>query len=400
MSDSMVNTPDKKLGSDGNDAAINGLTEQLKGLSTSNNEKAIDTTKKEINMLLVIKVGDNSLIVLARELMEWILVRYSRVILYIEETLEDSPDLDVKSMFKDSKCKLYRIRYWNQDFIDTQNDKIDVVLTLGGDGTVLYVSSIFQCKVAPVMSFALGSLGFLTTFKFENFKKDIASVLGNKFSVNKRMRLLCKVFRKLPCTVDKATGKKVAYSKLVCEHHVLNEVTINRGPSPFLSNLELYGDGSLFTVALADGLIISTPTGSTAYSLSAGGSLVYPSVNSLVVTPICPNTLSFRPIILPETMVLEVKVPVKSRGIAWAAFDGKDKIELERGDYITVSVSPFAFPTFESSPTQYIDSIRRTLNWNLREPQKSFTSILSPKNRVKYETVENTKKLAEESEED
>ena len=103
---------------------------------------------------------------------------------------------------------------------------------------------------------------------------------------------------------------------MAAEYHVLNELTIDRGPSAFISMLEVFGDNSLLTVAQADGLIIATPTGSTAYSLSAGGSLVYPSVNAIAVTPICPHTLSFRPIILPDSMKLKVKVPLNSRALS------------------------------------------------------------------------------------
>ncbi|GME98869.1 unnamed protein product [Ambrosiozyma monospora] len=148
--------------------------------------------------------------------------------------------------------------------------------------------------------------------------------------------------------------------------------------------LELYGDGSLLTVAQADGLIIATPTGSTAYSLSAGGSLVHPSVSAISVTPICPHTLSFRPILLPDSMSLKVKVPLRSRATAFAAFDGRARVELLKGYYVSVSASPFPFPTVRSSKTEYIDSVSRVLNWNNREEQKSFVHLLSDKNKKSY----------------
>ena len=172
--------------------------------------------------------------------------------------------------------------------------------------------------------------------------------------------------------------------EFVAEHTVLNELTIDRGPSPYISMLELYGDGSLLTVAQSDGIIIATPTGSTAYSLSAGGSLVYPTVNAISVTPICPHTLSFRPIILPDSMNLKIKVSPKARNTSWVSFDGRYRKELLQGEFVTITTSPYMFPTVESSPTEFIDSIRRTLNWNSREEQKSFTSVLSSRNREKF----------------
>ncbi|EGW31717.1 uncharacterized protein SPAPADRAFT_62318 [Spathaspora passalidarum NRRL Y-27907] len=173
--------------------------------------------------------------------------------------------------------------------------------------------------------------------------------------------------------------------KLICEQQVLNELVVDRGPSPYVTQLELYGDGSLLTVAQADGLIIATPTGSTAYSLSAGGSLVHPGVSAISVTPICPHTLSFRPILLPDGMFLKVKVPDTSRATAWASFDGKVRTELKKGFYVTIQASPFPFPTVTSSKTEYIDSVSRNLHWNVREQQKPFSSYLTPENQKRLE---------------
>ena len=263
------------------------------------------------------------------------------------------------------------------EFIEKNNNLIDLVITLGGDGTVLYVSNIFQENVPPVMSFSLGSLGFLTNFEFENYDKSLEKLFTKKITTKLRMRLSCIVFRE-------ETGE-------ITERQVLNELVIDRGPSPFISNLEVYGNGSLLTVAQADGLIIATPTGSTAYSLSAGGSLVYPEVNALCITPICPHTLSFRPIILPDSMILTIKVPKDSRSTAWCSFDGKNRLELFKGDKVYIRASEYSFPTVEAKKTEFIDSIRRSLNWNQREPQKSLGHLLSGKNKSKYEKEIETK---------
>ncbi|CCE63816.1 hypothetical protein TPHA_0F03350 [Tetrapisispora phaffii CBS 4417] len=350
--------------------------------------KKIFNTKVELdveNIMIVIKNNDVSLIYLLRELIEWLLAKYPALTVYIEDKVLQNKSFDVESLISDIKCPARRIKFWNVKFLEENIGFFDLVITLGGDGTVLFVSSIFQTHVPPVLSFSLGSLGFLTNYKFEHFKKDLSRILNNnKVKTNLRMRLECKVYRRREPVINPETGKKLYVSELISEHHVLNELTVDRGPSPFISNLELYNDCSLLTVAQADGLIISTPTGSTAYSLSAGGSLVYPSVNAIAVTPICPHTLNFRPIILPDSVNLRVKVSMKSRATAWAAFDGKNRVELFSGDYISISASPYAFPTIESSPDEFINSINRTLNWNLREEQKSFTHMLSDKNKEKY----------------
>ncbi|AAS53732.2 AFR361Cp [Eremothecium gossypii ATCC 10895] len=348
--------------------------------------KNISNTRVSIqveSLMIVTKKHDRSLIYLTREMVEWLLVNFPSTDVYVNESLKGSKRFNEKELIKDSKCAKSSIKYWTPELVSERGDLFDMIITLGGDGTVLYVSSIFQQDVPPVMSFALGSLGFLTVFKYENFREDLSKALQSKIRTNMRMRLCCKVYRRLPCSSSKGNKKKYEY---VETHHILNELTIDRGPSPFLSMLELYGDHSLLTVAQADGLIIATPTGSTAYSLSAGGSLVYPSVNAICVTPVCPHTLSFRPIILPDSMRLRIKVPKRSRGTAWAAFDGKSRVELQKGDYISVTASPYSFPTLEHSPTDFIDSIRRTLNWNSREPQKSYAHMLSQKNQLRYES--------------
>ncbi|KAJ3034918.1 hypothetical protein HDV00_004528 [Rhizophlyctis rosea] len=126
---------------------------------------------------------------------------------------------------------------------------------------------------------------------------------------------------------------------------ILNDMVVDRGPSAYMSQLELFVDDRHLTTVQADGLVLSTPTGSTAYSLSAGGSLVHPEVPSFLVTPICPHTLSFRPMLLPDSIELKIQVPADSRNTAWASFDGRHRIELKQGDYITVGLSRWPMPT-------------------------------------------------------
>ncbi|CDO91778.1 unnamed protein product [Kluyveromyces dobzhanskii CBS 2104] len=354
---------------------------RLLSKNLSNTKVALEVKK----LMIVTKKQDDSLIYLTREMVEWILVNYLTIDVYVDAGFEKNESFNAKELCKDSRCGSHKIKYWSPEFVKDHEDFFDLIITLGGDGTVLYVSSIFQKNVPPVMSFALGSLGFLTNFQFEDFKYALSKILQNKIKTKMRMRLSCQLFRKRIKKVDEEARTTHIKYTLDGTYQVLNELTIDRGPSPFISMLELYGDGSLLTVAQADGLIIASPTGSTAYSLSAGGSLVYPSVNAIAVTPICPHTLSFRPIILPDSMTLKVKVPKASRSTAWAAFDGKNRVEMKKGDYIVITASPYSFPTLEARSTEFIDSISRTLNWNVRESQKSFTHMLSRKNQQKYE---------------
>ena len=155
-------------------------------------------------------------------------------------------------------------------------------------------------------------------------------------------------------------------------HSVLNEIVVDRGPASTLGNLMSYCNGQLLTRVQADGIIIGTPTGSTAYSLSAGGSIVHPAVPSMVFTPICPHTLSFRSMIFPDSVTLKVVVPSDSRCTAWASFDGKHRTELKRGDSLSMTVSRFPIPLIckISEQSDWLESVKEQLFWNMRIVQK------------------------------
>lgn len=348
------------------------LAQTANGVRMLTKNLAMATIQLHVRAIMIVtKARDNSLIYLTREIVEWLFTRPDDFIVYVDQNLQGLTRFDAASIVQSYPKALRLLKFWNKSSATKHPEDFDLVVTLGGDGTVLYVSNLFQRIVPPVMSFALGSLGFLTNFKFEHFRKRMTTVLDTGVRAYLRMRFTCRV--------HKSDGR------LVCEQQVLNELVVDRGPSPYVTNLELYGDGSLLTVAQADGLIIATPTGSTAYSLSAGGSLVHPGVSAISVTPICPHTLSFRPILLPDGMFLKVKVPETSRATAWASFDGKVRTELKKGDYVTIQASPFPFPTVRSTKTEYFDSVSRNLNWNVREPQKPFTHFLTGTNKSAFE---------------
>ncbi|KAI1764794.1 ATP-NAD kinase [Hypoxylon sp. FL1150] len=324
------------------------------------------------SVMIVTKARDNELVYLTRELTMWLLrtPRYGRnigVSVYVDAKLRNSKRFGAPSIVDEDPRFESMLRYWSPDLCWSNPEKFDLVLTLGGDGTVLFTSWLFQRVVPPVLSFSLGSLGFLTSFEFEKYKQHLNRVMGEEgMRVNLRMRFTCTVYR------DGASGQDMEEGE---QFEVLNELVIDRGPSPYVSNLELYGDNELLTVVQADGCIFSTPTGSTAYSLSAGGSLVSPDLPAILLTPICPHTLSFRPMVLSDTMLLRVSIPRNSRATAYCAFDGKGRVELKQGDCVTITASQYPFPTVMSSPTEWFDSVSRTLQWNTRAAtQKGFES--------------------------
>ncbi|GAD97016.1 NAD+ kinase Utr1, putative [Paecilomyces variotii No. 5] len=326
------------------------------------------------NVMIVTKARDNSLVYLTRELAEWLMStpRYGSdagVNVYVDAKLRNSKRFDVTGLLAKDQRYQHMLKYWTPDLCWTSPEKFDLVLTLGGDGTVLFTSWLFQRIVPPILSFSLGSLGFLTNFEFEKYKEHLNAVMGEAgMRVNLRMRFTCTVYR-----ADRSKGAAAGAVEEGEQFEVLNELVIDRGPSPYVSNLELYGDNELLTVVQADGCIFSTPTGSTAYSLSAGGSLIHPSIPGILLTPICPHTLSFRPMVLSDTMLLRIAVPVGSRSTAYCSFDGKGRVELRQGDYVTVEASQYPFPTVVSSNNEWFESVRRALRWNTRGAvQKSW----------------------------
>ena len=158
-------------------------------------------------------------------------------------------------------------------------------------------------------------------------------------------------------------------------YEILNDIVVDRGPNPTMSAIEIFGDDEHFTTVQADGVCVATPTGSTAYNLAAGGSLCHPENPVILVTAICAHTLSFRPIILPDTIVLRVGVPYDARTSSWASFDGRERVELNPGDYVTISASRYPFANVMQPGRRsedWVNSISRTLNWNSRQRQKAF----------------------------
>jgi NAD+ kinase len=154
---------------------------------------------------------------------------------------------------------------------------------------------------------------------------------------------------------------------------VLNEVVVDRGSSSFLTNITVYERDTFLTRVQADGLMIATPTGSTAYSAAAGGSMVHPNVPAILFTPICPHSLNFRPIVLPDYAELELYVGDDARSGAWVSFDGKHRQELQHGDVLRVRMSPSPVATINrlDQTRDWMQSLERCFGWSNRVTQKA-----------------------------
>jgi NADH kinase len=218
--------------------------------------------------------------------------------------------------------------------------QIDLVATLGGDGTILHASSLFSSgAVPPVLSFSMGTLGFLLPFHVDDFAKALESVFSGRATILNRMRLACNFY-------DKDLSK---LGDLNDDWQVMNEIALHRGSSPHLNTIDIFVDGQHLTEAVSDGLIVSTPTGSTAYSLSAGGPIVHPSLSALVLTPICPRSLSFRPLVFPSSSIVTLRIGDRSRAPAGVSMDGRVSRILNPGECVTVNASPFPVPCINRS---------------------------------------------------
>ncbi len=175
---------------------------------------------------------------------------------------------------------------------------------------------------------------------------------------------------RLRCSLEESLDNQ----EKIQERLALNEVVINRGPSPYLSNLDIYVNEYLITTVQGDGLIISTPTGSTAYAMAAGASMSHPSVPCIIIAPICPHSLSFRPIVVPSGVELKVCLAEDARHTAWYSVDGQTLVELKHDHFLSISTSEFPLPSIcrSNQINDWFEGLADCLHWNQRKKQLPF----------------------------
>jgi len=233
--------------------------------------------------------------------------------------------------------------------LDLFAENVDLVIVLGGDGTFIKaVRSIYGTKI-PILGVNFGSLGFLTEIPLEDMAFNLDCVLDGKFEVQERILLEVKIHRD---------------NKVAAVYHALNEVVFTKGALARIINLEATIDGTLINTFNADGLILSTPTGSTAYSLSAGGPIVFPTLKAFVLTPICPHTLTNRPIVLPDTGVVRIKLKSK-KDTVFLTVDGQVGLEMKAGDMAEMSKAPHNLFMIQPKGKSYYEILRSKLKWGL-----------------------------------
>jgi len=226
----------------------------------------------------------------------------------------------------------------------------DLVVVLGGDGTLLSVARLTGAREARILGVNLGGLGFLTEVSTEQAPAALDRVFAGDYQLDRRTTLAVRVLR---------AGREVAASQ------VLNDAVINKSALARIIDLHTTVDGEYLCVYKADGLIVATPTGSTAYSLSAGGPLVGPGVAVMVLSPICPHQLTLRPLVLADTSVVRVRLNAVDQEV-FLTLDGQEGIPLVDGDTIEVARSPHTVALVRTVPRTILGVLRDKLHWGER----------------------------------
>jgi NAD+ kinase len=225
--------------------------------------------------------------------------------------------------------------------------RADVLLVLGGDGTMLNAARLAGERGIPILGVNMGGLGFLTEVHLDNLYPSLDRVFANDFVLDERLMLKTHVHR---------------HGETVAQGVVLNDVVISKGTLARMIELKIAIQGQFVTNLRGDGLIISSPTGSTAYSLSAGGPIINPAVRSLMLTPVCPHTLAHRPLIVPDNVEVEVTLTSKDDG-AMATLDGQVGIAMVQGDTAVINASERRTQLIRFPESHYYDVLREKLKW-------------------------------------
>ncbi len=240
----------------------------------------------------------------------------------------------------------------------------EVIVVLGGDGTLLSVARHYAALGVPILGVNVGALGFLTEISLNELYPSMEQVLAGNFAVEERLMLTARLCRQ---------------GQFCWEKDFLNDAVINKGALARIVELATWIDGEYLTTYRADGLIVSTPTGSTAYTLSAGGPIVYPTLRHIILIPICPFTLSNRPIILPDTVTVAVTFEEEVQD-AYLTLDGQVGHTLQQDDRVEMSAAPRTLKLILSPHRSYFEILRTKLGWG--EPG-SHAAGLTDLNRKK-----------------
>jgi NAD+ kinase len=226
----------------------------------------------------------------------------------------------------------------------------DLTVVIGGDGTLLSVARLMTARAVPILGVKMGGLGFLTAVTTEEMLSTLDRALAGDIVTDRRMTLAVKLLR--------SAGGRL-------EGQVLNEVVITKGVAGRMLDLKTTVNERELCVYKADGLIVATPTGSTAYSLSAGGPIVHPGIGAIVLSPICPHTLTNRPMVLPDSAVVRIDACSPDEDVV-LSLDGQEAIPTRNGDIVTVQRGNVTIPLIQPPARDYFAMLRSKLRWGER----------------------------------
>ena len=224
---------------------------------------------------------------------------------------------------------------------------VDLILVLGGDGTMIATARMIGDTEVPVIGVNYGGLGYLAEFPIEELFAALDAILAGQYKVQRRLMLAVELWR----------GEE-----LITRNRVLNDVVVNKSALARIIEIEAYLNDQFVNSFRADGLIVTTPTGSTAYNLSAGGPVIFPSMNVVVITPICPFTLSNRPIVVPDESLIEVRLMTDNEEVA-LTLDGQVGFSLKVRDRIVIRKSNTTFNLVQPPNRNYFEVLRDKLKW-------------------------------------
>jgi len=285
---------------------------------------------------IIAKQNKPEAIPIARNLVEWL--RPKKIEVYMEE-----------GMVKQFHPPLAGPRL-NSIGREEIPKKVEMIIVLGGDGTLLSVARLVGDHDVPILGVNLGGLGFLTEITLEELYRVLEKVVQGDFITDERVVLNASVIRR---------GERMA------EFIVLNDAVINKGALARIIDLETTINGEYLTTFKSDGLILSTPTGSTAYNLSAGGPIVYPSLHCIIITPICPHTLTNRPIVIPDDVDIRATLKTKQQEVI-LTLDGQQGFTLEFEDVVEVKKAEGHIFLIKSPYRHYFEVLREKLKWGER----------------------------------
>jgi NAD+ kinase len=228
--------------------------------------------------------------------------------------------------------------------------RIDLLIVLGGDGTLLAAARQFTERDVPILAVNLGGMGFLTSVTLDEVFPILEIVFAGKHRLSPRMMLQAEVLRA---------------GKVILQERALNDAVMTKTAMSRILDFDVTVDGLFLGRYRADGLIVSTPTGSTAYSLAAGGPILFPVLQAFVLTPICPHMLTNRPLVLPDSVRLEIDFSALEEQ-AYLTLDGQVGLELARHDRITISKSPHRVMLVRPQEQTYFKVLRNKLRWGQR----------------------------------